>query len=174
MLPESRVSDSVYYVYYEMHIHDVNSKKYVMQRRTFGTTIFQSLSHERGADRIWIEKSGSVYFSKNRFRDINGSAQLTPLEEFEFSLIKKYGEGTTPMMIYYELPEECVDSVRPRYICGTITDLSTLHSYYVANSKRIWIEDNSGVRWGRNRFIDDLSVFTEQDAKEFLMIKLAS
>ena len=83
------------------------------------------------------------------------------------------------MNYYFEIAESCVDTVAKTNgrlylsVCG-VPDNSGMHRSNVffklaMASNRIWVEDDTGVRFYKNRFIYPIP---EVDSMEFAFIKL--
>ena len=82
------------------------------------------------------------------------------------------------MNYYFELSESCVATVKTngrRYLsaCGVPDNVSMLSANglfrLAMTSDRIWVEDDTGVRFYKNRFIYPIP---EVDLMEFAFIKL--
>lgn len=75
--------------------------------------------------------------------------------------------------LYFELSDNMISDAYPKYASFASHQI-TIDNYYVQNASRIWIETPDGdVKWWRNRTINDVTIFTEYDMKEFLIVRLS-
>lgn len=163
-------------MYLELHDGTYNSRIFSddVQKNSFhmlSTGKHGSLQEVYMSHRVWLEeKDGTVSWIKNRY--ISSNEPLIDIELEEFKVLKE--TGFLPMYnLYFELPDELVNDLHPKYISTTGTT-SMIDNYYLHGAIRIWYETHDGqVRWWRNKIVGTES-FTENDLKEFLMVKLST
>lgn len=125
------------------------------------------------ADKIWCDDGETIRVIKDRYKSTPTPYVIGDyLDLEEFAMIKGIIVENI-QMLYFELPDDKVTSDHHKNIAvdSNLCSMASVH-YYLQHASRIWIKDNSGVRWWRHPV--QTAEFTEYDLKEFTYIQLRS